>query len=94
MDGLSHSLACDDGIGEIATGWQQTLKAPISCVGVGLHSGQRVSMTLRQPLLITASYSAVPILAWTSRHDSSALWTRGCAPFWRMTAHGSARSST
>ena len=47
MDGLSHSLACDDGIGEIATGWQQTLKAPISCVGVGLHSGQRVSMTLR-----------------------------------------------
>src|SRR5271166_884846 len=47
MDGLSHSLACDDGIGEIATGWQQTLKAPISCVGIGLHSGQRVSMTLR-----------------------------------------------
>src|SRR5271165_1490913 len=47
MDGLSHSLACDDGIGEIATGWQHTLKASISCVGIGLHSGQRVSMTLR-----------------------------------------------
>jgi UDP-3-O-[3-hydroxymyristoyl] N-acetylglucosamine deacetylase len=26
---------------------QQTLKAPISCVGIGLHSGQRVHLTLR-----------------------------------------------
>lgn len=26
---------------------QRTLKAPIGCVGVGLHSGRRVSMTLR-----------------------------------------------
>lgn len=26
---------------------QQTLKAPIDCVGTGLHGGQRVSMTLR-----------------------------------------------
>ncbi len=26
--------------------WQHTLKAPIGCVGVGLHSGQRISLTL------------------------------------------------
>ncbi len=26
---------------------QQTLKAPISCVGIGVHSGQRVHLTLR-----------------------------------------------
>jgi UDP-3-O-[3-hydroxymyristoyl] N-acetylglucosamine deacetylase len=30
-----------------ATIWQRTLKAPISCVGVGLHTGKRVSLTLR-----------------------------------------------
>jgi UDP-3-O-[3-hydroxymyristoyl] N-acetylglucosamine deacetylase len=28
------------------TACQRTLKAPISCVGIGLHSGQRVSVTL------------------------------------------------
>lgn len=28
-------------------GFQHTLKAPIGCVGTGLHSGQRVSLTLR-----------------------------------------------
>jgi UDP-3-O-[3-hydroxymyristoyl] N-acetylglucosamine deacetylase len=27
--------------------WQRTLKAPISCVGVGLHNGKRVNLTLR-----------------------------------------------
>jgi UDP-3-O-[3-hydroxymyristoyl] N-acetylglucosamine deacetylase len=26
--------------------WQRTLKAPISCVGIGLHSGRRVNLTL------------------------------------------------
>lgn len=26
--------------------WQRTLKAPIGCVGIGLHSGRRVSLTL------------------------------------------------
>jgi UDP-3-O-[3-hydroxymyristoyl] N-acetylglucosamine deacetylase len=46
MDGLPLSLAPKDAAG-IATGCQRTLKASISCVGVGLHSGQRVSMTLR-----------------------------------------------
>lgn len=28
-------------------GWQHTLKAPIGCVGVGLHSGRRISLMLR-----------------------------------------------
>jgi len=42
MDGLPQSLVAEDTI------WcQQTLKAPIGCVGVGLHSGQRVSLTFR-----------------------------------------------
>jgi UDP-3-O-[3-hydroxymyristoyl] N-acetylglucosamine deacetylase len=27
--------------------WQRTLKAPIGCVGVGLHTGKRVSLNLR-----------------------------------------------
>src|ERR1700728_3279946 len=27
--------------------WQRTLKAPIGCVGIGLHSGRRVSLNLR-----------------------------------------------
>jgi UDP-3-O-[3-hydroxymyristoyl] N-acetylglucosamine deacetylase len=42
MDGLPQIRMSD------ATTWsQQTLKAPISCVGVGLHSGVRVSLTFR-----------------------------------------------
>lgn len=47
MDGLPLSLAPNDSSGALATGWQRTLNAPISCVGTGLHSGKRVSMTLR-----------------------------------------------
>lgn len=39
MDGLPQSLMPDHA-------WQRTLKAPIGCVGVGLHSGQRTSLTL------------------------------------------------
>jgi UDP-3-O-[3-hydroxymyristoyl] N-acetylglucosamine deacetylase len=40
MDGLPHDLISD------ATTWcQHTLKASIGCVGVGLHSGQRVTLT-------------------------------------------------
>jgi len=42
MDGLPLSLAP-----ATASSWQRTLKAPISCVGVGVHSGCRVSLTLR-----------------------------------------------
>jgi len=40
MDGLPQTL-----IPEMTVWCQQTLKAPIGCVGVGVHSGQRVSMT-------------------------------------------------
>jgi UDP-3-O-[3-hydroxymyristoyl] N-acetylglucosamine deacetylase len=40
MDGLPQSLVSE------ATSWcQQTLKASIGCVGVGLHGGRRVSLT-------------------------------------------------
>ncbi len=42
MDGLPQPLISEAGI------WcQQTLKAPIGCVGVGLHSGSRVNLTFR-----------------------------------------------
>src|SRR6266567_510596 len=41
MDGLPQNLFPEP------TWRQRTLKAPIGCVGVGLHSGQRVNMTLR-----------------------------------------------
>jgi UDP-3-O-[3-hydroxymyristoyl] N-acetylglucosamine deacetylase len=42
MDGLSDRPIRD------ATAWcQQTLKAPIGCVGVGLHQGHRASLTFR-----------------------------------------------
>jgi UDP-3-O-[3-hydroxymyristoyl] N-acetylglucosamine deacetylase len=33
-------------LGEVATAAQQTLKSAISCRGVGLHSGRKVTMTL------------------------------------------------
>ncbi|MBO1074812.1 UDP-3-O-acyl-N-acetylglucosamine deacetylase [Roseomonas marmotae] len=36
-----------DGSLTVQTGRRKTLKAPIGCVGIGLHSGQRVSLTLR-----------------------------------------------
>ena len=42
MDGLALSLAPALGVA-----CQQTLKSAISCVGVGLHSGQRMRLTLR-----------------------------------------------
>ncbi|MDE2580159.1 MAG: UDP-3-O-acyl-N-acetylglucosamine deacetylase [Rhodospirillales bacterium] len=41
MDGLPPNFPS-----RIASGLQHTLKAPIGCVGVGLHSGERVSLTL------------------------------------------------
>ncbi|HXT82291.1 MAG TPA: UDP-3-O-acyl-N-acetylglucosamine deacetylase [Acetobacteraceae bacterium] len=43
MDGLPQRLDLDT----TATWQQQTLKSPIDCVGVGLHSGRRVRLTLR-----------------------------------------------
>ena len=42
MDGLALGIMPQT---ELAL--QQTLKAPISCVGIGVHSGQRVRLTLR-----------------------------------------------
>jgi UDP-3-O-[3-hydroxymyristoyl] N-acetylglucosamine deacetylase len=47
MDGFTLSSVSIDGHAELTTGWQRTLKAPISCVGVGLHTGKRVSMTFQ-----------------------------------------------
>lgn len=41
MDGTPHIPL------SIPTMWQRTLKAAIGCVGVGLHSGKRVSLNLR-----------------------------------------------
>jgi UDP-3-O-[3-hydroxymyristoyl] N-acetylglucosamine deacetylase len=40
MDGLPPPLMPD-------RAWQRTLKAAIGCVGIGLHTGRRVSLTLR-----------------------------------------------
>jgi UDP-3-O-[3-hydroxymyristoyl] N-acetylglucosamine deacetylase len=42
MDGLPLNL-----MPELPAWRQRTLKAPIGCVGVGLHSGQRINLTLR-----------------------------------------------
>jgi UDP-3-O-[3-hydroxymyristoyl] N-acetylglucosamine deacetylase len=48
MDGLPESLDLARGVvASPAAAMQRTLKAAIGCVGVGLHSGARVSMTLR-----------------------------------------------
>src|SRR5262249_1562692 len=47
MDGLPLSSASGDSCAELATGWQRTLKSPISCVGVGLHSAKPVRMTFQ-----------------------------------------------
>lgn len=41
MDGLPHSLPL-----QVSPTIQRTLKAPIGCVGVGLHSGRRVALEL------------------------------------------------
>ncbi|HEY8289153.1 MAG TPA: UDP-3-O-acyl-N-acetylglucosamine deacetylase, partial [Acetobacteraceae bacterium] len=43
MDGLPQHLDLDTTTGR----QQQTLKSSIDCVGVGLHSGRRVRLTLR-----------------------------------------------
>jgi UDP-3-O-[3-hydroxymyristoyl] N-acetylglucosamine deacetylase len=42
MDGLPHTLAL-----QVTPTIQRTLKAPIGCVGTGLHSGRRVELELR-----------------------------------------------
>lgn len=52
MDGLPHSLRLETPenspvMSGHGFGAQRTLRSAISCVGVGLHGGQRVSLTLR-----------------------------------------------
>jgi len=47
MDGLAFSGAGDGVVGDMTATSQCTLKAAISCVGVGLHSGKRVSVSFR-----------------------------------------------
>lgn len=47
MDGLPLSFAPDAAVCQSVSGRQRTLKAPIGCVGQGLHCGQRVSLMLR-----------------------------------------------
>ena len=39
MDGLRPAFTPDQT-------WQHSLKAPIGCVGIGLHSGRRIRLTL------------------------------------------------
>jgi UDP-3-O-[3-hydroxymyristoyl] N-acetylglucosamine deacetylase len=41
MDGTPRTLLSAPAV------WQRTVKAPIGCVGVGLHTGRRVSLNLR-----------------------------------------------
>lgn len=49
MDGFSHGLTAygfdDSGVSGVVM--QRTLKSAIDCVGIGLHSGRRVTLTLR-----------------------------------------------
>lgn len=49
MDGFAHSLTAyaTDEASAADTARQRTLKAAIDCVGIGLHSGRRVAVTLR-----------------------------------------------
>jgi UDP-3-O-[3-hydroxymyristoyl] N-acetylglucosamine deacetylase len=47
MDGMAFPVAADGAVSEAATAPQCTLKAAISCVGVGLHTGQRVSLSFQ-----------------------------------------------
>jgi UDP-3-O-[3-hydroxymyristoyl] N-acetylglucosamine deacetylase len=49
MDGFAHSLTAhaSDEASVAGTAMQRTLKAAIDCVGIGLHSGHRVALTLR-----------------------------------------------
>jgi UDP-3-O-[3-hydroxymyristoyl] N-acetylglucosamine deacetylase len=47
MDGMAFPVAADGAVSEAATAPQCTLKAAIGCVGVGLHTGQRVSLSFQ-----------------------------------------------
>jgi UDP-3-O-[3-hydroxymyristoyl] N-acetylglucosamine deacetylase len=47
MDGLKQVSTLEGARTATGRAHQQTLKSPISCVGVGVHSGRRTSVTLR-----------------------------------------------
>jgi len=63
-------------LGDVATAAQRTLKAAIGCRGIGLHSGERVAMTLQPAppgtgIVFRLSGSAVEIRAnWANTIDS------------------------
>ena len=63
-------------LGDMATASQQTLKTAIGCRGIGLHSGERVAMTLHPAppdtgIVFRRSGSAVEIRAnWASMIES------------------------
>src|SRR5277367_244210 len=63
-------------LGDIATASQQTLKTAIGCRGIGLHSGERVAMTLHPAppdsgIVFRRTGSAVEIRAnWTNTIES------------------------
>ncbi len=46
MDGLPATMVFDGAAWDAAGESQRTLKAPIGCVGVGVHTGQRVQLRL------------------------------------------------
>jgi len=46
MDGSPSILFAQYGVSQDMTWSQRTLKAPIGCVGVGVHSGRKASLTL------------------------------------------------
>jgi UDP-3-O-[3-hydroxymyristoyl] N-acetylglucosamine deacetylase len=46
MDGMPATMAFEDTARESAAAFQHTLKAPIGCVGVGVHTGRRAQLRL------------------------------------------------
>ncbi len=46
MDGLPATMVFDGAAWDVAGDRQRTLKAPIGCVGIGVHTGQRVQLRL------------------------------------------------
>ena len=46
MDGLPQALILDTKPETDRLFWQRTLKASIDCVGIGVHSGRRVSLAI------------------------------------------------
>jgi UDP-3-O-[3-hydroxymyristoyl] N-acetylglucosamine deacetylase len=46
MDGLPATMVFDGATWDSASSRQHTLKAPIGCVGIGVHTGQRVQLRL------------------------------------------------